>query len=63
MFAAKKTLPMDVIRIDGGTQSRVKIRTDVVDDYAEHMANGAVFPPGVAFFDGKEYWLADGFHR
>jgi FtsZ-binding cell division protein ZapB len=63
MFAAKKTLPMDVIRIDGGTQSRVKIRTDVVDDYAEHMAAGAIFPPGVAFFDGKEYWLADGFHR
>ena len=63
MFVAKKTLPLDAIRIDGGTQSRTKIRTDVVDSYAESMADGAEFPPGVAFFDGKEHWLADGFHR
>jgi hypothetical protein len=26
------------------------------------MAAGAVFPPIVVFFDGAEYWLADGFH-
>jgi hypothetical protein len=29
----------------------------------EDMAAGAVFPPIVVFFDGAEYWLADGFHR
>lgn len=62
-FVATKTLPMDVIRIDGGTQSREKIHTEVVDDYASKMMDGDVFPPAVAFFDGKEYWLADGFHR
>lgn len=62
-FVAEKTLPMDVIRIDGGTQSRSRIHEDVVVDYAQKMAEGAEFPPGVAFFDGKEYWLADGFHR
>ncbi|NBS67726.1 hypothetical protein EBT31_02285 [bacterium] len=60
---ATKALPIDVIRIDGETQSRTKIHQDVVDDYAEKMADGAVFPAPVAFFDGKEYWLADGFHR
>jgi hypothetical protein len=27
------------------------------------MAAGAVFPAIVVFFDGAEYWLADGFHR
>lgn len=62
-IVATKTLPMDVIRIDGGTQSREKIHTEVVDDYAAKMADGDQFPAGVAFFDGKEYWLADGFHR
>lgn len=62
-FVAQKSLPMDVIRIDGGTQSRLKIDTKVVDQYAEQMADGAEFPAAVAFFDGKEYWLADGFHR
>ena len=60
---ATKALPIDVIRIDGETQSRTKIHQNVVDDYAEKMAEGAVFPAPIVFFDGKEYWLADGFHR
>lgn len=63
MFIATKTLPLDVIRIDGGTQSRTAINTELVDDYAQKMADGVEFPAGVAYFDGKEYWLADGFHR
>jgi hypothetical protein len=60
---ATKTLPIDVVRIDGETQSRSKIYQNVVDEYAEKMADGEPFPAAVAFFDGKEYWLADGFHR
>lgn len=63
VFVAEKTLPMDVIRIDGGTQSRTRIHEDMVDQYATLIEEGTIFPPGVAFFDGKEYWLADGFHR
>lgn len=62
-FVAEKTLPIDVVRIDGGTQSRCRIHEDKVYEYAEQMAEGSIFPPAVAFFDGKEYWLADGFHR
>ena len=47
MFAATKTLPMDVVRIDGGTQSRIRIDTEWVDDIAEKMASGTEFPAGV----------------
>lgn len=51
------------IRIDGGTQSRVSISEQAVADYAEAMTEGATLPPVVVFFDGTDYWLADGFHR
>lgn len=56
-------LALDRIRLDGGTQPRAEVRIDIVEEYAEEMRLGAVFPPVVAFFDGTEYWLADGFHR
>jgi len=51
------------IRIDGGTQSRDKLNEDVVKEYADCMKDGAIFPPITVFFDGSDYWLADGFHR
>jgi hypothetical protein len=51
------------IRIDGGTQPRQEINYEVVKDYAELMRDGVVFPPVTVFFDGADYWLADGFHR
>ena len=51
------------VRIDGGTQPRAAIAEDVVSDYAEAMTEGAEFPPIDVFFDGVDYWLADGFHR
>ena len=51
------------IRIDGGTQSRDQLNEDVVKEYADCMKDGAVFPPITVFYDGSDYWLADGFHR
>ena len=58
-----KQLDIALIRIDGGTQSRAKLNQAVISSYAKAMAAGAIFPPVVAFFDGQDYWLADGFHR
>ncbi len=57
-------LPLDKIRTDGDTQPRCAL-TDpaVVNDYHEMILDGAEFPPGVVFFDGKDYWLAEGFQR
>jgi hypothetical protein len=48
---------------DGGAQMRVEMRPESVNEYAEEMLNGAVFPPIIVFRDGADYWLADGFHR
>lgn len=57
------TVRLVSIRTDGGTQSRVEINDDVVNDYAAAYRGGATFPPPEVFYDGTEYWLADGFHR
>jgi hypothetical protein len=51
------------IRVDGGTQPRAELLFEVMEEYAEDMRNGVKFPPITVFFDGKDYWLADGFHR
>lgn len=61
-MASEKLLP-DEIRTDGGTQPRVKLSEEVCRDYAERMKDGASFPPIEIYYDGENFWLADGFHR
>ena len=56
-------LPLTLLRLDGGTQTRAALDTDTAAEYAEAMKAGASFPPVVVFHDGSAYWLADGFHR
>lgn len=57
-------LHIDQIRTDGGTQSRAAINEATVAEYAEAMADpDTVFPAVVVYFDGRDHWLADGFHR
>jgi hypothetical protein len=51
------------IRTDGGTQARAQLNQEVVNEYANQMQDGVVFPPVVIFNDGSNNWLADGFHR
>lgn len=58
-----KTMNLQAIRIDGGTQQRAVIDQETVDQYAELVKEGVEFPPVTVFFDGAETWLADGFHR
>lgn len=63
MMQSASSLPIDGIRLDGGTQIRVEMNEDVIADYAELMADGTVFPPVEIFDDGENKWLVDGFHR
>ncbi len=59
-------LAIDLLRIDGNTQSRLFINEDVVEDYAaliDESGKDWPFPPLDVFYDGAEYFVADGFHR
>lgn len=56
-------ITLDRVRRDGGTQPRAELNEEWAADYAEQMAEGVRFPGVVVFYDGSDYWLADGFHR
>jgi hypothetical protein len=56
-------IELSKIRIDGGTQPRAKLNQETVDEYAEAYKSGVALPPVTLFFDGANYWMADGFHR
>jgi hypothetical protein len=66
-----KKLRLNEIRIDGGTQPRVEINNALVKEYADEIKSNRsswfrikkIFPPLDVFYDGKSYWLVDGFHR
>jgi hypothetical protein len=56
-------LDLDAIEVDRKIQSRVSTSMEYQREFSEAMLRGAEFPPVTVFFDGKKYWLADGFHR
>lgn len=58
-----RTVKIEEIRIDGGTQGRVVINQQKVYEYRDAMKEGDVFPLMETVFDGSTYWLVDGFHR
>jgi hypothetical protein len=58
-----KTIKIDQIRTDGGTQTRHSMRGEIVTEYAEAYQAKVILPPLKVFYDGEYYWLADGFHR
>lgn len=58
------SLDISQIRRDGGTQSRAKIDEATVADFVHAMSDkDNIFPPVEVYYDGTNYWLADGFHR
>lgn len=59
----EKLLEIEKIRTDGETQPRDAIDLETVAEYAEALQRGEKFPAVDVMHDGKEYWLARGFHR
>lgn len=60
-----ETLSIDLIRLDGGSQARIKSSEETIEAYAELIDAGKEWPFGPldVFHDGSDYFLADGFHR
>lgn len=58
-----RIIRLNDIVIDAGTQQREKINDEVVAEYSEFVKCGDKFPPVTVFFNGIDYYLADGFHR
>ncbi len=61
-----EAISVDLLRVDGGTQSRIAINEEVVEDYVELIsASDGEWPLGTldVFHDGNDYLVADGFHR
>lgn len=56
-------LDLSEINLDEEVQPRKQTNQAVVQEYTGAMKLGAKFPPVTVFYDGAEYWLADGFHR
>jgi FtsZ-binding cell division protein ZapB len=54
---------LEKIRIDCGTQSRVKLDETMINEFVEKMEEGEEFPAVHIIHDGNNYYLADGFHR
>lgn len=56
-------IKLDQIRIDGDTQPRAEINSQAVAEYREAVDGGGDMPPTEVYYDGVDYWMADGFHR
>ena len=61
--AVREMVPLDSLVENAGTQVRSTIDDEVVNDYAEALANGARFPPIIVVRGDKGDIPADGFHR
>jgi len=56
-------IELSKIRVDGGTQSRAALQGNIINEYADLMKSKVEMPPIDVFYDGENYWLANGYHR
>ena len=58
-----RLLGIDRLVLSAKIQPRVALDEPTIETYRELMAHGTVFDPVIAYWDGRHYWVADGFHR
>ncbi len=58
-----RTISLDEIILDTGTQVRAEMALGVVAEYAELLVAGVTLPPVTVFKTPKRHVLVDGFHR
>ncbi len=56
-------ITLQSIRTDGGTQPRTCLNDWYVEQLMQTLEADGKLPPVDLFYDGTDYWLADGFHR
>jgi len=56
-------IELSAIELDTSIQCRAVIDTGVINDYAERMTEGDVFPPVELFGTTAKCWIGDGWHR
>jgi len=54
---------LELTKVQKGAQVREAINEATVAEYVERIESGVQFPPIIVFFDGNNYWIADGWHR
>lgn len=62
---AVQLVAIDNIEIVENLQSRAEphLYKEYVREFSEAILRGDIFPAVDVFWDGKKWWLADGFHR
>jgi hypothetical protein len=59
----KQRITLAAIQAGPETQARASIDMGAVEEYSDAMKAGEEFPDITVYYDGTDYWLADGFHR
>jgi protein gp37/ParB-like chromosome segregation protein Spo0J len=54
---------LDALAMDARLQPRANMDTALIQEYADAMGRGDVFPPVHVVTDGTSSWLVDGWHR
>ena len=56
-------IPILEITVDSSLQPRNGLNQDKLTEYSKLLLDSSDFDPVDLFYDGSNYWLADGFHR